>query len=107
MLNIYAFIVETIAVVRPVVEQIARKDPDLGRQLRRSLPSVALNVAEGSGSRGRNRAARYHNALGSAREVVATFDVAVALGYVAPFEVELLRRFDRIIGTLVRVARAG
>ena len=36
MLNIYAFIVETIAVVRPVVEQIARKDPNLGRQLRRS-----------------------------------------------------------------------
>ena len=47
---------------------------------------LSLTRGQGSGSRGRNRAARYHNALGSAREVVATFDVAVALGYVAPFE---------------------
>jgi hypothetical protein len=62
---------------------------------------------ERRGSRAGAIAARYRNALGSAREVVATFDVAVALGYIAPFDAEVLRQLDRIIGTLVRVARCA
>ncbi len=68
MLDIYPFILETIAALRPVARRIARADADLGRQLRRAQASIALNVAEGAYSRGRNRQARYHTALGKTFE---------------------------------------
>ena len=68
--------------LRPVIEQVERNDKDLGNQLRRCAASVALNMAEGSGSRGGNRNVRYRSALGSAKETMACLDVAVALGYV-------------------------
>jgi hypothetical protein len=59
-------------------------------------------------SRGRNRAAKYHVALGSAREMLACLEVAEAFGYVAPVDAGTRGEFDRIIGTLVRlVERAG
>jgi hypothetical protein len=38
---------QLIALARPLVARVARRDADLGRQLRRALSSVALNVAEG------------------------------------------------------------
>jgi hypothetical protein len=47
--------------------------------------------------------ARYHTALGSLREVLACREVAAALGYAPEVEPELRRRFDRVLGTLVRL----
>ena len=107
MLQIYRFIIETLVVLRPSLEAIERRDADLGRQLRRAAASVALNTAEGSAGRGKNRAARYHDALGSARESLACLEVAAAFGYTQPLSPELQARFRRIIGTLVRVAQRG
>jgi len=69
------------------------------------LTSALLNVAEGSYSRGKNRTVRYHTALGSIREVQACFEAAEALGYLPELDAELLTRFDRVIGTLVRAVR--
>jgi four helix bundle protein len=103
MLDIYPFILETIGWLKPVTERIARADADLGRQCRRAQQSTALNVAEGMYSRGRNRQARYHTALGSAREALACFEVALALGYTTAIDAETKVRFDRIIGTLVKL----
>jgi len=65
---------------------------------------LALNVAEGSYSQGRNRRARYHVALGSAREVLGVLEVADALGYLKLDEV-LAAELHRIIGTLVKIIR--
>ncbi len=104
MLEIYPFILETISLIQPLAGRICREDPDLGRQLRRAQSSIALNVAEASYSRGRNQAARFHSAMGSARETLACLEVAAALGHVAPLDEALLRRFNRIIGTLHRLA---
>ena len=61
-------------------------------------------MAEGTYSRGRNRGARYHNALGSMREVLACFEVGAALGYLPEVDACASGRFDHVLGTLVRLA---
>jgi four helix bundle protein len=104
MLRIHDEMLDAIATMRPMVAAIERRDPDLGRQLRRAASSVVLNVAEGSGSFGRVRLQRYRTALGSARETLACLRTAAAWGYVEPVPPQLLARLHRVIGTLVRVA---
>ena len=103
MLRIYEVLLELIRSVRARVKQLERRDPDLARQCRRAFCSAALNVAEGSYSRGKNRAARYHTAVGSLREALACFEVAAALGYLSEVDAELRRQFDHVLGTLVRL----
>jgi hypothetical protein len=46
MLRIYSVVLEVVRDVRPVIEEIERKDPDLARQMRRAVSSVALNASE-------------------------------------------------------------
>jgi four helix bundle protein len=104
MLRIYPVILDLVRFVRPLIKELKRHDPDLARQCKRAISSAPLNVAEGSYSRGKNRAARYHTALGSLREVLACFEVGAALGYVPDVEPELRARFDHVLGTLVRLA---
>ena len=105
MLTIYPVILDTISELRPMMGRIERHDRDLGRQLRRAASSIALGVAEGMYSRGGNRVARYHTALGSARETMACLEVAVAMGYLARADAAVLDRLERIIGTLVRLVQ--
>jgi hypothetical protein len=56
MLRIYGVVLGVVKDARPVIEAIERKDPDLARQMRRAVSSVALNISEGMYSRGKNRA---------------------------------------------------
>ena len=88
-----------------VVGSVARFDRDHARQLRRASMSVVLNVAEGSGSRGGRRRARYDDALGSARETLAGLEAAEAAGYIPAIASSVRQRFNHIIGTLVRLVR--
>jgi len=104
MLRIYGVILEVVAELRPVVGKIERCDADLGRQMRKAMCSVALNTAEGMGSRGRLRKVRYHSALGSMQETMACVEVGAALGYIDGCGDELTDRMRRIVGTLVRLA---
>ena len=71
MLRIYDDMLDALTMMRAMVDTIERRDPDLARQLRRAASSVVLNAAEGCGSLGRMRTARYRTALGSARETLA------------------------------------
>jgi four helix bundle protein len=103
MLRIYPVLLQLVRDVAPLLRLIERRDADLAKQCRRALASAPLNVAEGSYSRGKNRPARYHTALGSLREVLACLEVADALGYLPEVSVELRDRFDHIIGTLVKL----
>ena len=103
MLRIYEVLLQLIGCLRPLVRELERRDPDLARQCRRALSSSALNVAEGSYNRGKNRTARYHTALGSLREALACFAVAAAFGYLSELEPQLRARFDHVLGTLVRL----
>ena len=102
MLRIYSTVIEVLRMLRPVIAEIEMHDRDLARQLRRASASIALNVAEASGSRGGTRAERYRNALGSARETGACLDVADALGYVCVVDAVLLDRLDHVRATLVK-----
>jgi four helix bundle protein len=104
MLRIHDDMLDAVRSMRGALATIDKRDPDLARQLRRAASSVVLNLAEGSGSFGRMRTARYRTALGSARETVACLRVAEAFGYVEPVSNAVMRQLDRIIGTLVRVA---
>jgi len=107
MLRIHDDMLEALRSMRGVIAAIERRDADLARQLRRAGASVVLNLAEGSGSFGRVRTARYRTALaalGSARETLSCLRVAEALGYVEAVPQELLARINRVVGTLVRVA---
>jgi len=76
-----------IARLRDVVGKIRRSDRELGDQIRASLSSVALNLAEGNRSDGGNRLARFSTAAGSNHETRAALRVAVAWGYVAEAEI--------------------
>jgi len=90
--------------LRPVMAEIERKDPDLGRQMRRAVCSVPLNVSEGMYSRGKNQAARYHTAMGSMRETLACIEVGMALGYVNTVDASCLDKIDRIVATLYKLS---
>jgi four helix bundle protein len=105
MLRIYGVILEVVADLRPVVGEIERCDADLARQMRRAMCSVALNTAEGMGSRGRLRKVRYHSALGSMQETMACVEVGTALGYIEGCGDALTDRMRRVVGTLVKLTR--
>ena len=100
MLRIYPVAIEAIGMLAAVATQIEVHDRDLARQLRRAASSVALNISEGSGSRGGTRRERYQNALGSARETGACLDVALALGYVDGVDKGLRGRLRQVEATL-------
>jgi four helix bundle protein len=103
MLRIHDDMLDALRLMRGVLGGIERRDPDLARQLRRAASSVVLNIAEGSGSFGRMRTARYRTALGSARETLSCLRVAEAFGYVDTMPRGLVERVNRVVGTLVRV----
>lgn len=105
MLRIYPLILEALKALQSPLERIELKDKDLARQLRRCSCSVALNVAEGMYSRGKSRKARYHNALGSARETLACLEIAVSCRLIAE-DTRLHDQLDRIVGTVVRLVES-
>jgi four helix bundle protein len=103
MLRIYKVSLSIVRDVQPVVQIIARRDPNLADQLDRSTTSAPLNIAEGSYSRGRNRNKHYHIALGSTREGLSCLEVAHAKGIIAHLDESLVDRMRHVIGTLVNI----
>ncbi len=105
MLFVYTEVVAVLRALRPVLEEVERRDADLARQMRRAAASVALNAGEAQGSRGRNQQARFSTALGSMRETMACLDVGDAFGYIGEIDSSTKARMDRICGVLYRLSR--
>ena len=105
MLRIYDDIIALIRELAHVLARIARHDSDLAKQFRRAAASIALNTAEAGGVRGGSRRLRFSTALGSAKEVRACLEVAVALGYIEPLSEATDDRMDKVIATLFKLAR--
>ena len=105
MLNIYREALEVCRSLAPVIKELERRDRDLARQLRRALTSVPLNLAEGSGSSGANRRQRYATALGSANEVQACLEVAVAMELLPAVDEEVADRLEKVARTANRLSR--
>ena len=102
-LKIYPVVLELVRRLAPLLPVLRARSLSLGDQFERALISVPLNVAEGAYSRGRNRQARYQSAAASAREALACWETAQALGWVGALDPEIASLFQRVIGTLVRL----
>ncbi len=105
MLRIYETSLSMLKRLRGVIGAIEKRDSDLARQLRRASASVALNIAEGSYARGRNRPMLYNVALGSAKETRACIDVAMSFDYLDAFDRELDAELHSICAVLYRLTR--
>jgi four helix bundle protein len=93
---------------RAVVSLAIGEHRILRDQLERASLSVALNISEGAGLRGRREKRRHYSiARGSAMECVAALDVVKVRGLVAAQDVELARRLNvRVIQMLTLLDRA-
>jgi four helix bundle protein len=103
-MKIYEIALIIVRSVFRLARRVAEKDRDLARQMTRACSSVPLNMQEGIGSRGGNRIARFHDAMGSARETMACLHVCVAAGYLQESQVaEDLDRLDHVVAALYRL----
>jgi four helix bundle protein len=103
-LKIYTDVIQLIVKLRTTVETIARHDSDLGRQLRRALTSIPLNIAEGAKLNDGNGRARFLTAMGSTNEVAAILQTSEALGYVDSVGADVMDDLDRIARSLTKLA---
>ena len=104
-LHIYTAAIEMVRTLRPLMDQIRRRDSNLADQLLRCATSIPLNLHEGAYSQGRNVRARFYNALGSAGEVRACLDVAEAMKYIEPLDPAVRDDLDRLVATIYRLTR--
>jgi four helix bundle protein len=96
-----------VALSRPLVEAVQRKDRDLASQLRRAISSIGLNLSEGFGAAGGNARLRFESALGSLNEAKTGIQIATAWGYFSsaaaqPTLAEMRVLGGRIVGLVRR-----
>ncbi|MGB5703275.1 MAG: four helix bundle protein [Polyangiales bacterium] len=68
--------------LRQVMSVLRKRDRSLFDQVHRAMNSVVLNIAEADGNDPGTAKARFSSACGSAKEVRAGLQLAVAYGYV-------------------------
>lgn len=91
--------------IAPLLETLATRDTDLVKQLRRAGASVTLNISEANRRVGKDRPHLFRVALGSAAEVAACLEVALAFAYLTPRDVEpALELVDRVRAMTYRLA---
>jgi len=74
--------------LRQILPVVRKRDRALFDQVHRAMNSVVLNIAEADGNDPGTAKARFASACGSAKEVRAGLQLAVAYGYVSDTRVE-------------------
>ncbi len=74
---------QAAAGLQPLMAGLRKRDRSLYDQVHRAMNSVVLNIAEADGNDLGTAKARFASACGSAKEVRAGLQLAVAYGYVA------------------------
>ena len=98
--KVWLIVVRNVYRLAKVVE---RHDKDLARQMRKAVSSAALNYQEGVGGRAGTRMARFHDAMGSARETMSCLHVCEAAELVTRERIaEDLDRIDHFIAVMYR-----
>jgi len=69
--------------LRQFLPAVRKRDKSLFDQIHRAMNSVVLNIAEADGNDAGTAKARFASACGSAKEVRAGMQLAVAYGYVS------------------------
>jgi four helix bundle protein len=67
---------------------VRKRDRSLFDQIHRAMNSVVLNIAEADGNDAGTAKARFATACGSAKEVRAGMELAVAYGYVSSSRID-------------------
>ena len=67
--------------LREILPVVRKRDRSLYDQIHRAMNSVVLNIAEADGNDAGTARARFASACGSAKEVRAGLQLAVAYGY--------------------------
>jgi len=98
----YEVSLQVIQSLRPLLPQIERNDRDLADQIKRAASSVALNLAEGQRLTKGNKPKHYAIAHGSANEVRAAVQTALAWGWIEDARPQL-ETIDRLLALLWRL----
>ena len=100
-LRIYDVALAMVAEVAALARRVARHDPNLAGQMRRSSTAVTLNISEGTYARGNNKPARYQTAAAEAAETAGAIETAVAAGYLPRAGLQqTLDRLDHIVAVM-------
>jgi four helix bundle protein len=92
--------------LRPVAIAIRKNDAELADQIYRAAKSLALNAAEGGRRSGKDRAYHFRIAAGSAAEVRAALEFAIAWEFCAT-QSELFALIDRQLAMLWNLVRTS
>jgi four helix bundle protein len=94
-------LIESLAPLHPLIR---RQDRDLADQLQRAASSVYLNLSEGERSEKGNRHKHFGLAHGSANEVKAALQVALAWGWLGAAE-RPFALLDRLLAMMWKLTR--
>lgn len=98
----YEVSLEVVSSLRSILPLVERNDRDLADQLKRAASSVVLNLAEGQRLTKGNRPKHFSIAHGSANEVRAALQTAIAWGWIEDAS-EPLAKLDRLLALLWRL----
>jgi four helix bundle protein len=107
-LDAYRCALDLYRAIRLIVAEFPRGEADLRSQMRRASRSVAFNMGEGVGKRGRARAAAYEVALGEAKELIVALD-CVEIDELASIEKVIAAQDlgDRVAAMLTKMIRSA